>query len=307
MNLRDLEYVIAIDRYRNFGRAAKACNVSQPALSAQVKKLEERLGIEIFNRTNQKVEVTDAGDRIITMAKEMIGAAQRINDYAAEQRDPFSVPIRVGMTPTLAPFLIPYICGIARNIGEDIRLIFQERSLPDLASAIMERDTDIALVHRPVDTGRLKFTPLFDEPLLLAVPNSHRLANCNIVEPGAMPCEEMITLSGGHCLCQETLTPCLDRVAGADITDDLSATSLLTVAHFIAHGYGCTLIPQLGADIMKRVNPNIRILAIEGRAMLRRIGFLGEANGPRSQILERFDREIRNSPPPGVYPVPHTT
>ena len=83
MNLRDLEYVIAIDRYRNFGRAAKACNVSQPALSAQVKKLEERLGIEIFSRSNQKVEVTDAGNRIIAMAKEMIGAAQRINDYAA--------------------------------------------------------------------------------------------------------------------------------------------------------------------------------------------------------------------------------
>ena len=182
-------------------------------------------------------------------------------------------------------------------------MVFQERSLPDLASAIMERDTDIALVHRPVDSGRLKFTPLFDEPLLLAVPNSHRLANGNIIDPGSIPCEEMITLTNGHCLCQETLTPCLDRVAGAAITDDLSATSLLTVAHFIAHGYGCTLIPQLGADIMKRVNPDIRILEIEGQAMIRRIGFLGEANGPRSQIVERFEREIRKHPPAGVLQI----
>lgn len=303
MKLRDLEYVSAIDRYRNFGRAAKACHVSQPALSAQVKKLEDWLGIEIFARDNQRVTPTEAGVRIVETAREMLRSARQIKDYAAEYRDPLSVPLKVGIFPTLAPFVIPYISSRVRDLTDQLQLIYRERPTHALLAELDDRLIDIAMVSGPIEHKAVNFTPVFQEPLMLAVPDTHRLANHMIIEADDIPCEEMILLDQEHCLRRQAISLCDDENVGIDVPEDVSATSLLTVTHFLTHGMGCTLIPALGVPFLSQANPTIRMIAINDPSYSRTIGFLSRKGCPREHILLALCDAMRKSPPKGVRPI----
>jgi len=300
MNLRDLEYITAIDRYRNFGRAATACNVSQPALSAQVKKLEERLGVEIFARNNKMVFATEAGERIISTAAEMLRSVRKINDMAAEYRDPLSVPLRIGIFPTLAPFIVPYIAQSIKALSSEIKLIYRERPTAALISELKSRAIDIAMVSGPLDVAGCEFTPVFREKLYLAVSKDHRLANQNTIPAKGIPREEMFLLNDEHCLREDTVALCNDKNIGIDIHEDMSATSLLTASHYIADGLGCTLIPELGKPSIERANSQIKFIEIEGGAYARDIGFLSRKGCPREHILNALCDQIRAHPPEDV-------
>ncbi|MEP3225485.1 MAG: LysR substrate-binding domain-containing protein [Parasphingorhabdus sp.] len=300
MKLRDLEYVIAIDRYLNFGRAAEACNVSQPALSSQVKKLEERLGVEIFARSNHKVMATEAGNRIIETAKDMLKSARQIKDFAAEYRDPMSVPLRIGIFPTLAPFIVPYVAETVRELSAEMKLVFREAPTKQLISELENRRIDIALVSGPVDHPSSNFTPVFREKLKLAVSDSHRLANQQNIAPQDIPEEEMILLDEDHCLRDDALKLCHNKFVGADVPEDLQATSLLTTTHYITQGYGLTLVPTLAETFLGAANPAVNFLDIDDPAYGRTIGFLSRKGCPREHILMALCDKIRAQLPRGV-------
>lgn len=300
MNLRDLEYISAIDRYRNFGRAAESCNVSQPALSAQVKKLEERLGIEVFARNNQQVFPTEAGNRIIGKAREMLRSAQQINDMAAEYRDPLTVPLRIGIFPTLAPFIVPYVSGSVKSLAAEMQMIYRERPTAELLKELQNRTIDIAMVSGPVDVSGCNFTPVFREKLFLCVSDKHRLANRSSIAAKDVPLEEMLLLNADHCLREDALRLCQDKNIGVEMSEDFSATSLLTASHYIADGVGCLFVPALGLSVVKVSNPNVKFLEIEGDSYARDIGFLSRKGCPREHILLALCDHIRGNPPPGV-------
>lgn len=303
MKLRDLEYITAIDRYLNFGRAAEACNVSQPALSAQVKKLEERLGIEIFARNNHKVMATEAGHRIIETAKEMLKSARQIKDYAAEYRDPMSVPLKIGIFPTLAPFIVPYIAGTVNGLSKEMKMVFREAPTAQLITELENRRIDIAMVSGPVDHPSANFTPVFREDLLLAVSKNHRLANRKRIAAEEIPAEELVLLDEDHCLREDTLRLCKNKNVGIDMPEDLAATSLLTATHYITQGFGSTLIPALGKDFLGAANPDVNMVAIDDPGYGRTIGFLSRKGCPREHILSALCDQIRSEPPAGVATV----
>ena len=303
MKLRDLEYITAIDRYLNFGRAAEACNVSQPALSAQVKKLEERLGVEIFARNNQKVIATEAGHRIIETAKDMLKSARQIKDYAAEYRDPLSVPLKIGIFPTLAPFIVPYVASTVKSLSREMEMVFRESPTRILISELQNRRIDIAMVSGPVDHPSANFTPVFRESLLLAVSKNHRLANQNRIDARDIIVEELILLDEDHCLREDTLRLCNNKNVGIDMPEDLAATSLLTATHYITQGFGSTLLPALSRDFLGAANPDIRMVEIDDPGYGRTIGFLSRKGCPREHILMALCDKIRSDPPSGVTAV----
>jgi len=300
MNLRDLEYVTAIDRYRNFGRAADACNVSQPSLSSQVKKLEERLGVELFARTNSGVHTTDAGARIVTTAKEVLRSAQRITDTAAEYHDPLAAPLRLGVIPTLAPFALPYLSQSITSIAEDLSVIYREQPTQVLWSELENRVIDVALMSGPVKAAGYRFTPIFREPLILMVSKNHRLANTASISASDIPIEEMLLLSEEHCLRADTVALCQDKNLGIDVSDQILATNFLTMSHFLSEGVGCSLVPTLSRTILKCANPDTRFIEIDGEEYGRDIGFVSRAGCPRENILMALCDQIRTHPPQNV-------
>ncbi len=300
MNLRDLEYVTAIDRYRNFGRAAEACNVSQPSLSSQVKKLEERLGVELFARTNSGVQTTDAGARIVTTAKEVLRSAQRITDTAAEYHDPLAAPLTVGVIPTLAPFALPYLSQSITSIAADLSVIYREQPTQVLWNELENRIIDVALMSGPVKAAGYRFTPIFREPLVLMVSKNHRLANTASISATDIPIEEMLLLSEEHCLRADTVALCRDKNLGIDVSDQILATNFLTMSHYLSEGVGCSLVPKLSRAILKCANPDTRFIEIEGDDYGRDIGFVSRTGCPREHILMALCDQIRTHPPESV-------
>lgn len=301
MNLRDLEYVAAIDRYRNFGRAAQACHVSQPALSAQVKKLEERLGVELFARTNSGVVTTEAGARIVATAKDVLRSAQRIVDTAAEYRDPLAAPLRIGVIPTLAPFVVPFISRSIKSAAQGLVTVYREQPTDTLLTELESRMIDVGLVSGPIEQPGCKFTPVFREPLILVVANSHRLANAERIAASDIPVEELLLLTNEHCLRAETLALCRNENIGIDLPDQLHATNFLTISHYLAEGVGCSLVPKLACPILRSANPDIRFVEIEDQEYGRDIGFISRKGCPRENILMGLCDQIRADPPAGAF------
>ena len=300
MNLRDLEYIVAIERYGNFGKAAQACHVSQPALSSQVKKLEERLGVELFIRSNQMVSPTEAGCRIISTAREMQRSARQINDMAAEYRDPLSVPLKIGIFPTLAPFVVPYVTKSVKDVSAKMKLIYREKPTANLIMEMRDRTIDIAMVSGPIDAPGCDFTPVFKEKLYLIVADNHRLSNQDVVKADEIPRDELLLLDNDHCLRNEAISLCQEKQIGLDLQEDMSATSLLTASQYIADGYGCTLVPELGMPFIGRANPRIRFIAIDDDRFVRKIGFLSRKGCARKHILDALCNQMRNQPPENV-------
>lgn len=303
MNLRDLEYVTAVDRYRNFGRAAEACHVSQPSLSAQVKKLEERLGVELFARTNAGVFTTDAGSRIVTTAREVLRSAQRISDTAAEYHDPMAAPLRVGMIPTLAPFALPYLVGSIRTIADQLKTIFREQPTDILWKELDERAIDVAMLSGPLEKPGYRWTPVFREPLMLMVSKKHRLANTKSISAGDIPIEEMLLLTEEHCLRDETISLCHHKNIGIDMPEQVLATNFLTMSHYLSDGVGCSLVPTLASSVIARANPDVSFVQIEDACYGRDIGFVSRVGCPREHILGALCDQIRSAPPPGLNPI----
>ncbi len=297
MKLRDLEYVTAVDRYRNFGRAAEACHVSQPSLSAQVKKLEEQLGVELFARTNNGVLTTDAGARIVETARCMLRSAQRITDTAAEYHDPIAAPLRIGLFPSLAPFVLPYLSRNIRGLAPDLTTIFREQPTETLWNEIEYRRIDVAMMSGPVDRAGYRFTPVFVEPLLLMVSSDHKFASTDRISVCDVPVEELILPSEEHCLRTDTLSLCDAKNVGIDVPDQTVATNFLTMSHYVDEGYGSALVPMLARPFLECANPNMHFVEIDDPSFSREIGFVSRIGCPREHILMALCDQIRANPP----------
>jgi LysR family hydrogen peroxide-inducible transcriptional activator len=246
MNLRDLKYIIAIAETSHFGKAAERCFVSQPTLSGQIKKLEEELGVTIFERTKRSVELTPVGEEIINLARKMIEQADAIEQLAKTHQDPLSGPLRVGVIPTLSPYLIPLILSPLKQLYPQLKLVLTEDITDRLLQRLNSHEIDLAIVATPVDESDLDSTPLFDEPFWLAHPHNHPLYTKERITHKDLEKLELLLLSDGHCLAQQVMDVCklASRQRQGEMSD-LQASSLETLLQLVGAGYGCTLVPAL--------------------------------------------------------------
>jgi LysR family transcriptional regulator, hydrogen peroxide-inducible genes activator len=295
MNLQELRYLAAIAEQRHFGRAAQACNVSQPTLSSQIKKLEAELGVTLLERTNKRVALTPVGSQILQHARRALAETAQIETVARAARDPLLGPLKLGVIPTLAPYLMPLILKPLKQEYPGLTIELWEDQTRALVDGLRNHKLDAALLATETDAPEITEIKLFDEPLLAAVPATHRLAGSKKVDEEALT-DELLVLAEGHCLANQALAACGVRHGHAHIRGGLrgamQAATLETLVNLVAAGYGSTLIPALAADSLGRRGVIVLPLA---RSSYRTVRLASRPGFPRPQALRAIEKVIRKA------------
>lgn len=304
MNLRDLQYIIAVAETRHFGKAAERCFVSQPTLSGQIKKLEEELGVVIFERTNRSVEITPIGEAILEHARQILEQAEVIHQLALAQQDPLAGPLRIGAIPTLSPYLMPLILMPLKTEHPQLRLVLSEEMTDILLGRLRNHEIDAALLATPVDEADLKVIPLFDEPFWLAHPRDHAFYNKDEISRADLENTELLLLSEGHCLAKQAMKVChLKERKDQGEMADLRAASLETLLQLVGAGFGSTLVPALAIGGSWATGSGIITRKLELPDAYRRVSLVYRHSYPRRAALEAFAQVVREHLPNTVTPL----
>ncbi len=299
VNLRDLEYALAVAEHGHFSRAAEACAVSQPTLSGQLRKLEDELGVEIFERDGRTVRVTRTGREILTYARAAVEAVADIERAALAGRDPLVGTLRLGVIPTLGPYLLPHLLATARERIPKLPLAIVEEPTALLVSAVLGGELDAAIVATTHVAEGLSEIPIFDEPLWLVIPQGHALAKNENVALADIDAKSLLLLTDGHCLREQTLELC--SAAQRAATDrDLRASSLETLLNLVEAGYGMTVVPALARHGPRFANGSLVALPFRPPSPIRRIRLVHRANAPRGSALKLLADEARAAAPADV-------
>lgn len=293
MNMRDLIYLRAIARYKHFGKAAESCNVSQPTLSVQLKKLETDLGVILIERTKRAAMLTPIGERVLELAGDALGAVDAIRSITAEASDPFSGRFRFGSIPTISPFLVP---DILRELGGSfprLELVFRENITERLTEDLLTGDLDAAILATPPETPRLEAVPLYDEPLMVIHPAGHTLSDFENLNVSDLPLDQMILLSEGHCFRDQTVDLC--NVKSQTTLAETSVTSLETIISLVAAGQGISIVPALAQTTGWLDRPEIGVKTLESRGATRQLNLTFRKSSPQKQLLEAVAETIKTT------------
>ena len=300
MNLRDLRYLVELSDHKHFGRAAAASFVSQPTLSTQIRKLEAELGVLLVERAPRRVMLTPIGRDIAERARKVIADVQQMTEIARRSQDPEAGTVRLGLFPTLAPYLLPHVLPGLRQRFPRLELLLVEEKTDQILARLRDGRLDAGLLALPIHDDQLHIEPLFDEPFLLAVPQHHPLAGRGSLELRDLDDQHLLLLEEGHCLRDQALDVC--RMAGADERDGFRATSLETLRQMVASGVGITLLPMLAVQPPVPVSPDIALLPFRGAAPRRRIAMLWRRSSAMAGFLQQLAAELRKLPPALLQP-----
>ena len=304
MTLQDLRYVVTLAETRNFARAAKACYVSQPTLSTQIKKLEDELGLALFERTNKRVMPTPAGFELIVQARVVLEEAEKLQQMAQQALDPMAGPLRLGVIPTLGPYLLPHLVPQLRADYPRLSLYLREDLTANLIERLRSGALDAILLALPIQTDGLELIELFREPFVMALPKDSPLAGKSEVMETDLMGVQLLLLEDGHCLRDQALAVCgLPQPRG---TEDFRGSSLETLRQMVAAGVGCTLLPALAADAagtggMKLTSDQlIELRPFAAPVPSRTIGLAARRGFPRMEMVRAFAELIKRHAPQGV-------
>ncbi|MFN3595048.1 MAG: LysR substrate-binding domain-containing protein [Thiobacillaceae bacterium] len=300
MTLQELRYAVALADLGHFGQAAEACFVSQSTLSTGLKKLEEFLGITLFDRSLKRVTPTPIGREIIESARLILQEAERIRELARLSQDPMDRTLQLGVIPTLGPYYLPHALTIVHRLHPRLRLLLREVLTPHLLADLAEGRLDAGLLALPVEDASLEVVPLFVEPFLAAVPAEHPLAKEKAIEVEALAAAGLLLLEEGHCLREQALEAC--RLEGLR-NEEIRATSLETLRQMVGMGLGVTLIPALAGESPKPTRRQVVLRPLAGAGAARTIGLVWRRRSPATQTLTRLARTLADYLPEGVRPV----
>ncbi|MEZ5207576.1 MAG: LysR substrate-binding domain-containing protein [Acidimicrobiales bacterium] len=258
MNLRDLRYLVALDEHRHFGRAAEASFVSQPTLSTQIRKLERELGVDLVERSPGGVLLTPAGAKVVERARIVLAEADAIVGIARQAQDPEAGSLRLGLFPTLAPYLLPHVVPALHARFPKLELLLVEEKTEVVLDQLATGALDAGILAEPIPRTHLCVEPLFGERFELAVPADHALAGGEPVRTAVLASEDVLLLEEGHCLRDQALTVC--ELAGAHERAGFRATSLETLRQMVAAGVGVTLLPELAVTPPVPASPDVAIV-----------------------------------------------
>lgn len=302
MNLRDLRYIVAVADHGHFGRASTACAVSQPTLSGQILKLEKELGVEVFERDGKSVRLTPAGQPIVAHARRCVTAADDLLAAAALHRDPDAAPLRLGIIPTLAPYIMPLVLPALRDAMPRLRLMLAEDVTDRLMDLLGRGDLDAALIaSAPHGTG-LHEAMLFDEPFWLVLPKDHPLAAREVVEADAIDSHAMLLLQDGHCLRDQALELCRRPHRDARAMADMRATTLDTLLQMAAAGHGMTLMPHLAILRGTQLPEPLVARRLGGEHTSRRVRLVSRTASARHHFLDQVAAVVRDCLPATLPP-----
>jgi len=287
MNIRDLRYAVAVAELSHFGRAARACHISQPALSGQIKKLEEHLGVPLFERTNRAVRMTPVGELVIEQARDILARVGKIEETARAHRDPLAGLLKLGMIATIGPYLTPTFLPSVFHGLPDLELQLSEDMTHVLEHGLLEGRIDAAITATPPADSRLTEIPLYDEPYWIALPNKHPLTEDDEINISDVPAGELLVLADGHCLRDQVLSFCKVPDGKAGQVNTLQ-TSLSTILALVGAGVGVTLVPATALSGVWMTDSGITMRRETTGEAVRSVRLLFRASYPRRELMEKM-------------------
>jgi len=294
LNRRDLKYLVALADHKHFGRAAAASFVSQPTLSTQIKKLEDELGVALVERAPRRVMLTPVGREVAERARKVIADVEQMAEIARRSQDPEAGTVRLGLFPTLGPYLLPHVVPRLRQRFPRLELLLIEEKTDQILQRLRDGRLDAGLLALPIHDDQLHVEVLFDEPFLLAVPQQHPMAEQDSLELGELDNQHLLLLEEGHCLRDQALDVC--HMAGADERDGFRATSLETLRQMVAAGVGITLLPVLAVQPPVPSSPDIHLLRFRGEPPHRQIAMVWRRSSAMGDFLMQLAGEFRKLP-----------
>lgn len=288
MNIRDLEYLIALAEYKHFRRAAESCNVSQPTLSGQIRKLEDELGTILLERTSRKVLFTQAGLTLVEQAKVVLREVKVLKEMASNQGKEMSGPLHVGVIPTLAPYISPIIIPALKRDFADLELYIYELQTNQLLDQLESGQLDCGIISFVKESESFIEVPIFNEEIKLVIPAQHPWATFEKINIDLLKNQELLFLDGGHCLRTHTLDYCLS--IGAKENPHFKAANLETLRNMVAANVGIALIPELAA----KPSDNVKYLSFEDPKPFRSVGMVYRPGSPLRVRYERLATAITN-------------
>jgi LysR family hydrogen peroxide-inducible transcriptional activator len=292
VNLRDLQYLVAVADLRHFGRAAEACFVSQPTLSTQIKKLERELSGELIERNPRQILLTELGAAVVERARIILIESDNIRDLARRAEDPESGSLKIGLFPTLAPYLLPHVVPQLHAQFPKLELLLVEEKTSVVLEQLRSGELDVGVLALPVHDEQLHQELLFSEEFLLAVPAEHPLSGVSKpVDVSILANENLLLLEEGHCLRDQALAIC--QLSGASERSGFRATSLETLRQMVAAGVGVTLLPELAVQPPIPNSPSISLLRFSHPVPTRQIAMFWRDTSVYSQFLPQVAAVIR--------------
>ncbi|HOX88918.1 MAG TPA: LysR substrate-binding domain-containing protein [Burkholderiaceae bacterium] len=304
MTLTELKYIVAVARERHFGRAADACFVSQPSLSVAVKKLEDELGVLIFERRSQEVTLTAAGERIVAQAQRVLDEAGRVKEIAVQGRDPLRGPLRLGVIYTIGPYLLP---GLVRRLIEDapqMPLVLTENFTVRLLELLRTGEIDVGIMALPLPETGMMVQPVYDESFAIAVPRGHGWARSRGVASEELKRETMLLLGTGHCFRDQVLEVCPEMARFSAAVEGFQKTfegsSLETIRHMVASGLGVTVLPMSSVPEAPPKDSLIAYVPFTPPVPSRRVVLVWRKSFTRTAAIEALRAAIARVPLHGV-------
>ncbi|MFD1806564.1 DNA-binding transcriptional regulator OxyR [Pasteurella oralis] len=292
MNIRDLEYFVALAEHKHFRRAADSCHVSQPTLSGQIRKLEDELGIILLERTSRKVLFTQSGLLLVDQARAVLREVKLLKEMASNQGKEMTGPIHIGVIPTVGPYLLPYIMPVLKEAFPDLELFLYEAQTNQLLEQLETGHLDCAIIASVREAEAFIEVPIFNEKMLLAVSDSHPWANEKAIEMSKLNGCEMLMLDDGHCLRDQTIGYCFS--AGAKENAHFQATSLETLRNMVAANAGITFMPQL-AVMNEGKRTGVKYIACYTPEPSRSINLVYRPGSPLRTRYERIAQTVSHA------------
>lgn len=299
--LRQLQFLVALGETGSFSRAAEACHVTQPTLSAGIKELEDLFGVSLAERESRGATLTHAGEIAAARASALLADAHALVQSVTSAGALFSGPFHLGAIPTIAPFVLPQTVSVLTRRYPDLKLYLTEDRTSRLVDQLRARTLDAAFIALPWDAPGIETLTLFDDEFLLAAPTGHPLTRKNGLSPEDLKDEDLLLLDDGHCLREHALSVC--RLKPGPGREQVSATSLGTLVNMVAGGLGVSLIPRLATDHGLALGPDVALRAFVTPVIGRHIGIAWKAGSPRAAEARQLGELVREHLRPGAAAV----
>lgn len=307
MTLTELKYVIAVAREHHFGRAAESCGVSQPSLSVAIRKLEEELGVSIFERRSSEIALTPVGEKIVEQAQRVMEESRRIADIAHEGQDPLSGPIKLGVIYTIGPYLLPKLIRELSSDQPNMPVYLEENFTSELLERLKTGQLDLAIMADTIaDTGFMTLE-LYSEEFVVAVPSHHPWVNRNYVNSSELKDQTMLLLGAGHCFRDQIIGVCPDlmrfQAQASDVQRTVEGSSLQTICHMVAQGLGITVLPASAIPYLSGFSKSLKIIPFKAPVPTRRVLLVWRKSYPRMQAVEAVQAAVKKLRMNGCLPL----
>jgi len=297
MTLNELRYIIAVAQELNFRRAAKKAFISQPALSLGIQKLEDELGVQIFERGKSEVSVTPVGKEIIEHAQRALEEADRIHEIARQGKGQLAGSLRLGIIHSVGPYLLPDLIPALKMLAPEMTLAIEENITANLDTLLRNGKLDVIIIALPFGDAGIKIMPLYDEPFEVAVNNAHRWCTRRSIKAQELAEEKVLLLDSGHCFSNQVAEACPD-LAGKS-ADIQQGTSLETIRNMVASGLGATVLP-CSANSTRYRNPLLKIIPFSSPTPSRRIALAWRKSFAKEQVIEVLVKAIARTQLTGI-------